>query len=709
MHADRNLLFGVLALQADLIDSRQFVEACSLWSSRKDGSLADLLIERGWILPADRVHIDYLLERKLKRSDGEARAILASVSDEVKRSLAALNDADIQRSLAELPRSDESDSGATIDHVPGLRERYALAHLHATGGIGRIWVARDRQLGRDVALKELRPERAGNAALWERFLREAQIMGQLEHPGIVPVYELSRRPDDEQPFYTMRLIKGRTLTEAVRDYHRERHRGYADSLRFLELLNAFVTVCNTVAYAHSRGVIHRDLKGQNVVLGDFGEVFVLDWGLAKVVGCPGDDPESPPVGFESTGSGEANLTVQGQALGTPSYMAPEQAAGRGEMIDSRTDVYGLGAILYEILTGHPPFSGPEIRDVLRRVQEEQPVAPVQLNPEAPPALEVVCLRALAKKPGDRYASASELAQQVQRWQEIQRRQAEEALRQQSRVLHSILDSMADGVVVADRDGRFILFNRAAERILGLGLTDAPPEQWSERYGTYRPDGVTLWPAEELPLVRAFRRGEESDGAELLIRNANVPEGIVTSINARPLKDNDGVLQGGVVVFRDITSQKRADEALCESEERYRSVITAMKEGIVLFAADGEILACNASAERILGLSAEQVIGRSARDPRWRAIREDGSSFPEDEFPAIVTLRTGAPCRDVVMGVHKPDDTLTWISINSQPLFRGAEDAPYAVMSSFSDITDRKWLEEELRRAQADPDLIRRES
>jgi eukaryotic-like serine/threonine-protein kinase len=706
MDTDRNLLFGALALQADLIDSRQFVEGCLLWTSRKRVPLADLMIERGWIKPADRVHVDYLLERRLKKHGGDVRATLASVPVDVRRSLAALEDADIRRSLADLPRIGGADSGATVDYVPGLRERYTLTHLHASGGIGRIWVARDGQLGRDVALKELRPERAGNAALLERFLREAQITGQLEHPGVIPVYELSRRSEDDQPFYTMRWIKGRTLTEAVRDYHEGRRLGRADSLKLLSLLNAFVTVCNTVAYAHSRGVIHRDLKGQNVVLGDFGEVVVLDWGLAKLVERAGDELDTPPVIFDLPGSGDTDLTVHGQALGTPSYMAPEQAAGRVELIDARTDVYGLGAILYEILTGQPPFTGPEILEVLRRVQEEEPIPPARLNPEVPPALEVVCLRAMAKEPADRYSSASELAQEVQQWQDVQRRQAEDALRQQTRILHSILDSMADGVVVADRDGQFMLFNRAADRMLGIGLTDAPPEQWAERYGCYLPDGVTAYRTEELPLVRAFR-GEAADGVEVFMRNANLPDGILISVNARPLRDDDGLLRGGVAVFRDITDQKHAEEALRESEERYRSVITAMKEGAVLFAADGSILACNASAERILGLSAEQMIGRSARDPRWRAIREDGSPFPENEFPAIVTLRTCDPCRDVVMGVHKPDDTVTWISINSQPLFRGKESTPYAVISSLSDITDRKQLEEELRLVRAELDRLRR--
>src|SRR5439155_12428418 len=139
---------------------------------------------------------------------------------------------------------------------------YSLTSLHATGGIGRIWLARDAELGRNVALKELRPERADNTALWSRFLKEARITGQLEHPGIVPVYELARRPDNQQPFYTMRFVRGRTLREATAAFHAKRSEGEYDSFELLTLLNAFVAVCNTIAYSHSRGVLHRDLKGQ---------------------------------------------------------------------------------------------------------------------------------------------------------------------------------------------------------------------------------------------------------------------------------------------------------------------------------------------------------------------------------------------------------------------------------------------------------------
>src|SRR6516164_7925324 len=172
MDTDRNLLFGVLALQADLIDAPQFIEACLLWTSRKKEQLADLLLERGWIEPADKAHVEYLLERKLQKHGGNAHASLAAIPDDIKRSLAALDDEDIQRSLAGGPLPAESPSVATIDHVPGPAERYCRLRLHATGGIGRVWLAHDNDLGREVALKELRPERAGEGTIAARFLQE---------------------------------------------------------------------------------------------------------------------------------------------------------------------------------------------------------------------------------------------------------------------------------------------------------------------------------------------------------------------------------------------------------------------------------------------------------------------------------------------------------------------------------------------------------
>src|SRR5262249_2130625 len=152
---------------------------------------------------------------------------------------------DVRRSLAPPPAGHVLLQ--TIDHVPEAREHYTLSRLHATGGIGRVWLARDQKLGRDVALKELRPERADQPAPWARFLREARVTGQLEHPGIVPVYELGRRPDDA-PFYTMRFVRGRTLAEAARTYH-ERRRGEAGPRELRELVTALVGVCNAVAYA----------------------------------------------------------------------------------------------------------------------------------------------------------------------------------------------------------------------------------------------------------------------------------------------------------------------------------------------------------------------------------------------------------------------------------------------------------------------------
>ncbi len=414
MSSDGNLLFGVLAFQAGLIDAKQFASACSLWCATRELPLEEILVDQGWLTPKDRDHIAYLVERNLQKHQGDEQASLVAAADaKIVQILQSINDPIIEQSLARIPRPEGYVLLTTRSHQPETRERYTLTRLHAEGGIGQVWLARDSELSREVALKELKPERAGHPEQWDRFLEEARLTSQLQHPGIVPVYELARRTDSQQPFYTMRFVKGQTLRDAIKIYHERRAKGVADLLEGRALFEAFVGVCHAIAYAHSRGVIHRDLKPQNVVLGDFGEVIVLDWGLAKVVDHPEGSLETPPV--MGGNQGQRDDTLQGQVLGTPAYMAPEQAAGRVDLIGRSSDVYGLGAILFQILTDKPPFTGSSTDEVLQRVRSIAPPAPRDLAADVPPALEAVCLRALAKFPKDRYASAEDLGHEIKRW------------------------------------------------------------------------------------------------------------------------------------------------------------------------------------------------------------------------------------------------------------------------------------------------------
>jgi eukaryotic-like serine/threonine-protein kinase len=552
MDAERNLLSGVLALQTGLIDAQQFLEVFKLWSAAKDGTFVDLLIERGWLRPADRLHLDYLVNRKTA-----ARANLSTVGEGVKDPPTPREDVDIPSAADEFAQDEQSVTTETLAYGPEVPKRYSIWRLHATGGIGHVWLAHDGHLGRDVALKELRPEQAGNPNARARFLKEAQITGQLEHPGIVPVYELAGESNAKQPFYTMRFVKGQTLSAAARTYQQRRVAGQADALELLSLLNALVVVANTVAYAHSRGILHRDLKGQNVVLGQFGEVVVLDWGLAKLMAEPDNAVTPAALAADLQAKGSPDLTVQGQALGTPAYMAPEQAAGRLDLLDCRTDVYGLGAILYEILTGKPPFTGTNTQEVLAKVITEEPQPPRQLWPEVPPSLEAICLRALSKQPAQRHASASELAQDVQHWQEVRRQQAEEALRHSEALHRSLMESLPLAVWRKDLEGRFTFVNRQFLLIVGkpveeiLGKTD-----------------LDLYPAQLATKYRQDDAWVHQTGNTFETKQEFVtPEGVKNYIQVIkiPICDSRGKVIGTQGIAWDISERKRLEEALRRTE------------------------------------------------------------------------------------------------------------------------------------------------
>jgi serine/threonine-protein kinase len=413
---DQNLLFGVLSLQLEFIDAQRLAEACSVWAARKDSPLSDVMVARGWITESEKDEVLRLLQRKLQRKDGDVRRTLAELAGaNVRDIIRSVGEADVDVTLSELgggPGFVQITNA--VEPSSGERSHFTLSRVHEEGGLGRVWVAYDRNLCRDVALKEIRPDKRPGKVALHRFIQEAQIAGQLEHPNIVPVYELVRDAEREFPFYTMRFVRGKSLSAEIDEHHRARLPETSKVLSFRRLLGALVNVCNAIGYAHSKGVIHRDLKPANVMLGDYGEVVVLDWGLAKVMDKADDETEDlrPVEVRDAVGSAD---TQTGHALGTPAYMAPEQAAGRRSEIGSLTDVYGLGAILYRILTGRRPHTGRDSRETIRHAIEEAPPEPRTVDPSVPRALNAICVKAMAKDQADRYPSCLALAKDIQRW------------------------------------------------------------------------------------------------------------------------------------------------------------------------------------------------------------------------------------------------------------------------------------------------------
>ena len=314
--------------------------------------------------------------------------------------------------LGELPSRGTSTDPASVACL-AEHERYEDLGLLGRGGMGEVHQVRDLRLQRVMAMKRLHP-RATSGSI-ARFVEEAQATAQLQHPGIVPVHDLGMAADGTL-FFTMKQVKGRTLAQALRDDDTPGER------RLRRFVGVVQRVAEAMAYAHARGVIHRDLKPANVMLGDFGEVLVVDWGLAKVLGPEGavrevapDDDDDGDVTTTRSASGGFRTRV-GTVSGTPSYMAPEQARGDLEAIGRGTDVYALGALLYEVLSGRAPYRG-RSGEVLQAVLRGPPPAP-----GGDEALEALCVEAMARQPIAR-PTAADLADALSGWLDGAQRRA----------------------------------------------------------------------------------------------------------------------------------------------------------------------------------------------------------------------------------------------------------------------------------------------
>ena len=482
-----------------------------------------------------------------------------------------------------------------------LSENFVRMEMHGAGGIGEVWKARDQTFGRIVAIKNLNEQIQNSSTARSRFLREAIITGQLQHPGIVPVYSLCSTNEDL--FYAMRLIEGQSLLESIQRFHyaRQNQSDASDEavVEFSRLLRHFVSVCDTIAFAHSRGVIHRDIKSENVIIGDFGEVVLLDWGLAKFV----HETESPWTSDDGqSDSFHCRQTVVGQRLGTPAFMSPEQARGDTEKVGFSSDIWGLSAMLYEILCGEPPFNAVSTEVTMRQVIEE-PVRPCrQIIESIPVELEEICLAGLNKNPERRPYSAKQIAERISNWldHQVQQKQSYEERQNFFNISSEMMAILhpRKGIQQANAAWSKILGWATAE-LLGKRHVDLIPSEHQKRVGRLLYLAGKGQPAIDIEVPFFHKSGHL----------------VWTSWTATPYQDDRRVY----VIGRDISERRRTRELLTQ-------LFDSAPDAMVVLSTEGELKMINRQAEVMFEYSRDELTGRSINILLTQSHRDKQTQF-----------------------------------------------------------------------------------
>lgn len=460
MESEHHLLFGILAYQNGFVSRQHLLAAVDQWLQDKTQNLEQILLNNSAI-EEKKVHLlnELMNQRLLNQSAQESlHRTIGSDTDSLLTELRSRNDQDIYDTIGPTASHATGSGSRSIETTPADSQRFRILRPHDEGGLGKVSVALDTQLDREVALKEIKPQYADDQASRSRFMLEAEITGGLEHPGIVPIYGLGAA-NDGRPYYAMRFIKGDNLSAAIKQFH-ENPDEANNAVALRRLLGRFLDVCNAVYYAHQRGVLHRDLKPGNVMLGEYGETLVVDWGLAKSVSMAEQSASDESIAYRETplkprSGSVVDATQLGSAIGSPHFMSPEQARGEHDSLGPATDVYSLGATLYTLLTNCKPVDGASIEEILENVQFGNRQTARQQKPSVDAALSAICERAMAQEAAERYPSVRQLANDVERYladepanayREPILRRAQRWIRKHPRIVGSLAATLVAGIV-----------------------------------------------------------------------------------------------------------------------------------------------------------------------------------------------------------------------------------------------------------------------